>query len=320
MSKFAHVQALYDALQLAGPAVPGVPHAVSFLADKPGRHIVFGTMVHGDETGSLPAAVTLARELASGSQPFVGRVTLFVGNPAAGLHGVRFMEADLNRVFVDNAADTLEHRRSIELRRILDTADLFIDFHQTIEPTDSPFYIFPWSADGEAWVRALGAAPRWVTRAPGQSFSAGTCCADEYVRHRGRPALTVELSQQGIRPEAERLALKTMRRTLSVTQRSLPLDGPLPSCLQTAFSQRFTDPAMRLRAGLRNFEAVSKGDVLSPPHTPALICPCDGLLLFPKYPPRDTHGHATSPRPGEIYRVLRPIDGPPAAHYRPGES
>jgi len=320
MSKSAQVQALYDALQQAGPAVPAVSHAVSFVAEKSGPHVVFGVMIHGDETGSLPAAVTLAEDLAAGAQPFVGRVTLFVGNPTAGLRGVRFVEADLNRAFVDEAADTLEHRRSIELRRILDTADLFVDFHQTIEPTDSPFYIFPWSVDGEAWVRALAAAPRWVTRAPGQSFSAGTCCADEYVRHRGRPALTVELSQQGLRPEAETLALATMRRTLSVSQGSHALDGPLPDCLETAFSQRFSDPAMRLRPGLKNFEKVHEGDVLSAPHTPTLVCPLDGLLMFPKYPPRDTHGHATAPRPGEIYRVLRPIDGPPGAHYRSGES
>ena len=177
MPDAAHIQELYDALSAAGPAVDGVPHALSFTSENDGPHVVFGIMVHGDETGALPAAIQFAHELTSGAQPYVGRVSLFIGNPAAGLAGRRFLEADLNRVFIDTDADSIEHRRSRQLRRILDTADLFVDFHQTIEHTVSPFYIFPWSPQGEAWVRALGAAPRWVTRAPGQSFSAGTCCA-----------------------------------------------------------------------------------------------------------------------------------------------
>lgn len=320
MPDVARIQALYDAFEAAGPPVEGVPLALSFTADAPGPHIVFGTLVHGDETGALPAALQLARDLSSGAQAFTGTVSLFIGNPAAGLAGKRFLEADLNRVFVDSEADTLEHRRARELRRILDTADLFIDFHQTIEPTVSPFFIFPWSAEGESWVRALGAAPRWVTRAPGQSFSAGTCCADEYVRLRQRPALTLELSQQGFSEEAAALARRTMQRALAVASGARSRQGPLPQCLETAFSQRFSDPAMRLRPGLSNFQPMAAGTLLSAPGSPELRCPLDGLLMFPKYPRRDAQGTALSPRPGEIYRLLRPIEGSPAEHYTGGAS
>jgi succinylglutamate desuccinylase len=318
MPDINRIKSLYDTFSQAGPAVQGVPHAISFTSEVPGPHVVFGLMVHGNETGALPAAITLARALASGTQRFTGTVSLFIGNPAAGLAGERFLEADLNRVFIDCNDDTIEHRRARLLRHILDTADLFIDFHQTIEPTSSPFYILPWSPQAEAWVRALKAAPRWVTRAPGQTFSAGTCCADEYVRNRDRPALTIELSQQGFHEHAEALALRTMQRTLALSSGTIPRQGQLPECLETTFFQRFTDPGMCLRVGLSNFQPVSSGEILSAPGTPQLVCPIDGLLMFPKYPRRDMAGMAVDPRPGELYRVLQPIPGLPADQYRSG--
>ena len=318
MADRARIQDLYSAFSQAGPAVTGVPHAISFTSEVPGPHVVFGIMVHGNETGALPAAAALAQALSRGDQAFTGTVSLFIGNPEAGLAGERFLQADLNRVFIDSDLDTVEHRRARQLRRILDTADLFVDFHQTIEPTSSPFYIFPWSSEGEAWVRALAVAPRWVTRAPGKSFSTGTCCADEYVRNRNRPALTVELSQKGFRHEAASLAMRTMQRTLAQASGPLPRQGPLPECLETTFSQRFTDPEMTLRKGLSNFQTVSAGETLSAPGTPRLVCPINGLLMFPKYPRRDTNRRALAPRPGEIYRVLQPITGLPADHYQSG--
>jgi hypothetical protein len=36
-----------------------------------------------------------------------------------------------------------------------------------------------------------------------------------------------------------------------------------------------------------------------------------GAILFPKYPPRDDQGLALDPRPKEICRIIRPLDGHP---------
>ena len=44
----------------------------------------------------------------------------------------------------------------------------------------------------------------------------------------------------------------------------------------------------------RNWQPVRAGELLAAPGTPELICPTDGALLFPKYPPR---------RPDGSYRV-----------------
>ncbi|HCH61353.1 MAG: hypothetical protein CL927_04455, partial [Deltaproteobacteria bacterium] len=207
-------QPWFDRLAALARPMRDVPLSATFDGGCHDIHVVFGTMVHGNEVGPLPAVVRLAEALAAGTVDFGGRVTVFIGNPDAGRRGTRLCEADLNRVFVDTPLDTIEHRRSRLLRRILDTADLFVDFHQTIGPTPSAFYIFPWSRRGEAWARALDAAPRWVTRAPGQSFAPGTCCADEYVRNHGGVAFTVEVLQAGPSEEAVAITERTMRRAL----------------------------------------------------------------------------------------------------------
>ena len=71
-------------------------------------HVVFGCMVHGNEYGSLPAAVRLVEALNDGGLKFGGKVSVFIGNPEAALEDARYLEADLNRVFLDTGEDRHE--------------------------------------------------------------------------------------------------------------------------------------------------------------------------------------------------------------------
>jgi succinylglutamate desuccinylase len=281
-------------------------------------------MVHGNETGSLPAAIRLIETLQAGELDYGGRVSVFVGNPEASRAGKRFLEADLNRVFLPTDGTAHEQRRAVELMPILDAADLFIDFHQTILASESPFYIFPWSVDGEAWARAIAGAEVWVTRAPGQSFSSGTCCADEYVRQLGRVALTLELGEQGIRADAEQRCLGAMLETLALVDWGA-LDEGMVGCFaekraplalfETVHAEAFADPAMCLRAGLVNFQQVSQGEILSKQGTPEIVASCAGRLMFPKYPERSGDGLARTPHAREIFRIVRALDVSGARRY-----
>jgi succinylglutamate desuccinylase len=309
----------------AGLCRHDVVSTFAYDGDEHGVHVVFGVMVHGEEVGALAGALALIEALQSGALRFGGRLTIFVGNPPAGLAGLRFREADLNRVFLDLPADhpaagSWEHQRAQELRTVLDTAALFVDFHQTIEPTDSPFVISPWSPAIEHWVRVLQPAPSWVTRPPGEHFSAGTCCADEYVRKRGGVGFTVELSQRGFSRAAAERAHRVMARALAAVDAEQrtgqpPSPGPLPTCLHTVHKAPFSAPELALRPGLHNFQPVAAGQSLHAPGSPPVHAPLDGVLLFPKYPPRDPAGHALAPRPGELYRIVQPLSEPPAAAF-----
>ncbi len=286
-------------------------------------HLVVGSMVHGDETGSLPAVVAVARALADGTLRYPGRFTAFVGNPEAGLADARFLEDDLNRVFVADPPDSHEGRRAREIRPILDDADVFLDLHQTILPTAQPFYIFPFGLEGWRWARAIGGARVWVTRHPGSAFSPGTCCADEYVRLRGRPGMTLELGEKGLGRGAEARAEAAVRRLIALGE-AVGAGGPAAltaaadaapelGFYETRHREPFSDDALALREGLVNFQPVTAGEALSAPGTPSLVAPVNGAVLFPKYPPRLADGRYKTPLPGEIYRIVAPLPDHPTS-------
>jgi len=283
-------------------------------------HLIFGSMTHGDEVGSLPGVVRALEQLQEGSLRFGGRLTFFIGNPEAGLERKRFLEQDLNRMFMERDEDAHEVRRARQLMPILDGADLLVDFHQTILATHRPFYICPWHRVGWLWARAVGGAEHWVTRPPNESFASGLVCADEYVRVQGRAGLTLELGEQGFFPEAAELALRTIRRALVIGDQlsaqptaleEAAMKMPELSFLETVHREKFVNPQMALRDGMINFEPVSEGDLLSDEGRPELRAPSGGAVLFPKYPPRDQQGNATEPRPGELYRIVKALDGHP---------
>ncbi len=232
----------------------------------------------------------------------------------------RFLEQDLNRMFMERTDEAHEVRRARQLMPILDDADLLVDFHQTILATHKPFYICPWHRSGWLWARALAGAGHWVTRPPGQSFASGLVCADEYVRVQGKAGLTLELGEQGFFPDAAARALRTIGRALELGDRlaadpqSLDQQAremPELTFLQTVHREKFADAQTALRPGLINFEPVDVGDLLSPLGAPELRAPADGAVLFPKYPPRDPSGRALDPRPAELYRIVQPLEGHP---------
>jgi succinylglutamate desuccinylase len=292
------------------------------------KHIVFASIIHGNETGSLPALIHLARELSSQPHAYKGRVTFILGNVEAAIQNKRFLEADLNRVFGKESPPSLERTRAQELMPLLRDADLFIDFHQTILDSHQPFYIFPFHEPLYQWARLLGGADILVTRAPGQSFSRDKVCADEYVRQNGHIGFTIEMGRMGLTDIAYDTTTKVIRRALDALQQSSdaldvgslikPNEHPELQCFETSFRQKFAHPAMSLRDGLINFERVKKGEHLglADDTNRALLAATDGFLLFPKYPLRDTQGHAQEPRPIDIYHLLSPITTHPREAYR----
>lgn len=282
-------------------------------------HLVFGAMVHGNEFGSLPAAVRLVEALRSGTLKPKISVTIFLGNPEAARENRRYLEADLNRVFLDNPHGQHEHNRAREIMPILDAADAFIDFHQTILDTLQPFYIFPWNTGGWHWARAMQSAKVWVTRDPSTQFSAGTRCTDEYVCLRGKPGLTMELSQKGFHAHAEALCWQGMLKAIETAEAvalgeealsTVAERAPDLAFFTTTHTEPFATPDHTLRPGLVNFQTVAAGDQISADRTPEIRVPNAGMLLFPKYPAREA-GRAVAPLPGQIYRLITPLPDHP---------
>lgn len=290
------------------------------LGDAP-EHIVFGMITHGNETGSLPAIKPFI-EYIEKEQDFRGRITIFLGNAAAALRDSRYLEADLNRVFTEQPSPSSERRRAVELSPILESATLLVDFHQTILASHEPFYIFPFHNPGYQWARYLKGAKSLVTRHPNYQFSAGSMCTDEYVLSKGGAGVTLEMGQLGISDWATDLTLTTMKRALKGAA-AAPSISQLETLIQTeslpdldffeiTYAEAFRERTMHLSPGWINFESVKAGQLLGKVNEQEnFTAPKDGMLLFPKYPPRNDAGEARDPVPKEIYNLASPMGGHP---------
>lgn len=318
--------ARFEALVARSPGP--VPWSVSLDGHEGpvGGHVVVGSCIHGVETGSLPAAVRVLEEAYDRQLSFVGRLTVFVGNPAAVRNGSRYVEADLNRVFATDAPDSLEARRAAELRPLLASASIFFDFHQTMQPSLSPFYIFGFHEGSYLWARLVGGSGLLVTRDGRQPFSSGSLCGDEYCRGLGIPAVTLELGERGLRPEAERLAYQTLRALLDWNAvlahgrkngrddlRSAAEARPDFHFYSTVHREPFDDGFATLDPGLSNFHEVKAGERLGRKRNTLITSPIDGVILFPKYPRRDARGACLDPVAGELFHVARLLSEHPRA-------
>lgn len=286
-------------------------------------HLVVGAIIHGDEVGSVPAVVDLAERLATASVSYGGRLTLVLGNPEASLKNRRFLDYDLNRVFTDSPPNGHEGDRSLALKPILRTADVFLDLHQTIQPTTSAFYTFPFDRDGWKWARLIGNAPIWVTRAPGAGFSRDSCCADEFVRSLGKTGLTLELGHKGFSASATEKTTAVLQRLLLATAQwngdltaieAMAGTQPDFNFIETSYAHPFSDPTLRLKDGIRNLAPVKEGELLSAEGSTAIEAPIEGYILFPKYPTYQ-NGSATMPRPNELFQIATTMSEHPEQRW-----
>ena len=298
-----------------------IPYSVTINFNKHPGHIVFSSMIHGNEVGSLPAIIKCIELLESQKIKFGGKVTFILGNVAAAQQRKRFLEDDLNRCFEQKNNETqtlsLEKHRAQEILLCLNEANVFIDFHQTIMPCLMPFYIFEMDQLCYYWARATGVANVFVTRKKGRRFSAAGMCSDEYVRQLGNIGFTVELGEQGFSYQSEQYALEIMKRALRLTDQVYQFHFSIEKLsrknddfkfLMITHREPFLVPEQKLINGLINLQTIKKGMQLGVKNNNSpLVSPFDGYILFPKYPERNADEHAVPPLPGEIFVIAEEL-------------
>jgi succinylglutamate desuccinylase len=279
---------------------------------------VIASAIHGNETGSLPAVLSILGELTEEAHQLNGRYIFVVGNPDAVRSGTRFVERDLNRCFHLSDSKTLEGRRSIELAKILAQADLFVDYHQTNQPAVFPFFTFAWHEESYRWAAHMQAAEHFVTRDLKVAFSSEGLCGDEWVRARGKPAVTLELGRAGLSHSAFQITLNSLRRIVGFIETELN-HGRLPSPAKPATGEdlKFFQVAAKLPwsgdeaallEGFENFQFVNAGDELGLIRKgETLFAPVSGYLMFPKYPKRNADGMPVEAQGGDIVQIVQAI-------------
>lgn len=282
-------------------------------AEKPVALSLIG-MIHGIELAGLGVICGVLELLVQGSVTLEISLGVAIGNPAAALKSVRFVERDLNRSFGREQSLLLEEKRADELELLLLRSRYFIDYHQVKLPVASPFWIFPYTVEGYAFARAIGPDVPLITHW-GKGFSADGQCSDEFVNKQGGSGVTIELGQNSFEPRqiglGVQIALQGIRYVrekltgTSAVKRQVAAVAPL-----YIWGQVVAYPptgAQVLDAGWSNFMPVKKGQRLGSFDGKDITAAIDGLVLFPKYPDAGADPKSAIPPAAELVRILKEI-------------
>jgi len=158
------------AVELAAPDIgrwmagnTGVPGFTTFASGQPGPHVVIVAVLHGNE---IAGAVVLDRVLRDGVRPAQGRLTLGFANIDAFARfdpaqptASRFIDEDMNRLWdpatLDGARGSSELDRARAIRPLIDEADVLLDLHSMLWPSD-PLILSGPTPRGRALAAGLG--------------------------------------------------------------------------------------------------------------------------------------------------------------------
>ena len=135
----------------------------SGAAALPGPHVMILALLHGNE---IAGAVVLDGLLRAGLRPLRGRLTVGFANMAAFERfdpqqptASRFIDEDMNRVWdpavLDGPRVSAELARAREIRPLIDSADVLLDLHSMLWPSD-PLVLSGASAKGRRLAQTLG--------------------------------------------------------------------------------------------------------------------------------------------------------------------
>jgi len=122
----------------------GIPGFTTRDSGLPGPHTVLVSLIHGNE---IAGAIVLADMLAQNFTPLIGKLSFGFANTAAyekfdpeNPVASRFVEEDLNRVWDDiqlfGVRRSLELDRAREIRPLIDMADIVLDLHSMLWPSE----------------------------------------------------------------------------------------------------------------------------------------------------------------------------------------
>ena len=278
---------------------------VTPIAEKP-IALTLMAIVHGNEICGVRVLNGFLRQLIDFPWQLSVSVAFVLGNPKAALLGKRFVDYDLNRSFDAKNQSFWETRRAKELSdKVLDRTAFLLDIHQTAEPAESPFFIFPYRPASLEFARHCAVGLPIITHWGG-AFSKEGLCTDEYTNQKGGTGITIELGQNGFNHFKESVGMRACLGALIYSQ-NIAKEKPnlVPFVEPEVYTWGEVLPWPKhdaaLDEGWYNFREVEKGQRLGEVGGELLIANSSGYMMFPKYPLAD------QPKPSEICRILRRV-------------
>ncbi|MCX7931007.1 MAG: succinylglutamate desuccinylase/aspartoacylase family protein [Rhodovarius sp.] len=240
----------------------------SFAAPAPGPHLCVVALTHGNE---IAGAILLERWLRQGLRPLAGRLTLVFANLDAYARfdaedpiASRFLEQDLNRVWnpetLAGEGRSCEARRARALRPVVEAADVVLDLHSILWPSD-PLMLVAGDAPSRRLALSLGEPPLVVSD-PGHE--AGRRLID-HVARRGQRAILLEAGhhwEAETVARMERVALRLMAQ-LGLHDRAPPLPaGPRPRHARVVRTVTARSDDFRFARPIRGGEVIAEAGTL----------------------------------------------------------
>jgi len=141
----------------------GLPGFWHFAGPSPGPHVVVMALIHGNE---IAGAVALDQMLRNKPAPLRGKLTIGFANldaydrfDPAHPTASRYVDEDMNRLWDEAALDgprqSVELARARAIRKVIDQADILLDLHSMLWPSDALILSGP-SARGRALGMSIG--------------------------------------------------------------------------------------------------------------------------------------------------------------------
>lgn len=309
--RFASAEVVPDAI-CVGPDLASVQNATA-----PGGTINLSIMaiVHGNEIGGLPVVTRLLDQILAGEIQLKSTIGIALGNIEAARVGQRFLDRDLNRSFgMGSLGESRESQRARQLQELLRRSRYLLDIHQTREPSQTPFFIFPWARRSFEFARMISKELPIVTHWGG-SFSQDGMCSDEYVNAKGGTGITIELGQSGFDPEQMETGFSSVLHALHATGSAEVQKLGILKVPKEFTGSIYTWNGMvpypktgevALMPGFENFQTLVAGTLVARHNDQDIMAPVSGRLLFPKYV-RSGTPDADGPRPAELCRIMKTI-------------
>ncbi len=247
--------------------------------DTPSIDVWFSCMIHGDEIQGLSIINSFMEKLLENETRHRSSFAISVGNPRATMSNQRFTERDLNRCFGLPMSSEYEIKRAHDLLKLAVKTTVLIDFHQTVEPSESAFFILP---DQTQNVQFAFMANKYleshkvinsqlpIISYPENNFGpAGKTLMD--IMPSGAAVMSIELGQKGKSEGMRTLGLKliefafhfsTITKQQNASQQEEGLE-PMNQDVYQITSSIKTEPGLALIPDLKNLMNKKAGDVIA---------------------------------------------------------
>lgn len=288
----------------------------SFPADGVQPRLVVFAGVHGNEPSGVLALQRIFEQLRTHQIPLSGQLVGVLGNMEALRQEVRYVNEDLNRLFVPSRIEQVRaapEEQTFETLELLSICDLvesleartedelfFVDCHTTSSAS------LPFISLNEGFPSSLQLAQRVPVAAVIGAEKEIKGCLAEWLNQRGWTGFTYEAGQHQAALSVENqeaiiwLALLhagcihevQAQPYLDRAWATLQQQGTQPQAvyrLRLAYRIR-EDEAFRMEPGFHNLQLVRRGERLATSDGEPVVAPEDAYLLMPLYQPQGNFG------------------------------